>query len=82
MIFELFEREPTASRTDLLTVALRLIDCSAGQPKNSNRHSKRPDSGNAALWAWNLEPDLFARDADWKEFGQLLGNRESVNYDF
>jgi len=33
---------------------------------------EEPDPNDAAPWAWNLEPDLFAQDVDWDELGQLL----------
>jgi hypothetical protein len=33
---------------------------------------EEPDPDDAAPWAWNLEQDLFARDVDWDELGQLL----------
>ena len=38
---------------------------------------EEPDPDDAAPWAWNLEPDLFARDVDWDELGQLLKQSRS-----
>ena len=36
---------------------------------------EEPDPNDAAPWAWDLEPDLFARDVGWDELGQLLRDR-------
>ena len=38
---------------------------------------EEPDPDDAAPWAWDLEPDLFARDLTWGELGQLLRERGS-----
>ena len=37
--------------------------------------NEAPDPDDAAPWAWNLEPDLFARDLGWGELGDLLRDR-------
>jgi len=36
---------------------------------------EEPDPDDAAPWAWDLEPDLFARDVGWDDLGRLLKNR-------
>jgi len=63
------------------------VDCFENWPADSDAPTDRlfdatvdelepaleePDPDDAAPWAWDLEPDLFARDVDWDELGQLL----------
>ncbi len=40
---------------------------------------EEPDPDDAAPWSWNLEPDLFSRDLDWKELGHRLRDRGPAN---
>jgi len=40
--------------------------------------TEEPDPDDAAPWAWDLEQDLFARDLEWQELGELLRKRGSA----